>query len=196
MKKNIVKFIAVFGLLVGFSPLVFASSNINYVDSTHATVTSDANYFEGLYQDGSSWSPYYPKKAGGQTLNVDSSTFPMIADGVTIRIYEGTQACVDANGFSTSTADPAFCGTLAGTILSNSGVFTGYHTTAPTVVQPVNFLETPQGATGTADLLLARVGNATTDTVGNLSPVVAVVGGVILAFIGVKFIVSLIKKTK
>jgi hypothetical protein len=42
---------------------------------------------------------------------------------------------------------------------------------------------------------MADVAGATGDTVTNLLPVVAVIGGVILAFIGIRFIVSLIKST-
>lgn len=54
----------------------------------------------------------------------------------------------------------------------------------------MEFLGTTDGAT-----LTASVGNATQATVGNLLPVVAVVGGIILAFIGIRFLVSLIKST-
>ena len=47
----------------------------------------------------------------------------------------------------------------------------------------------------TGNTLMASVATATGDTVTNLLPVVAVIGGIILAFIGVRFIVSLIKST-
>jgi len=50
------------------------------------------------------------------------------------------------------------------------------------------------GATD-ADTLLASVATGTQDTVTNLLPVVAVVGGIILAFIGIRYIVSLVKST-
>lgn len=49
-------------------------------------------------------------------------------------------------------------------------------------------------ATG-ADDLLASVATGTQGTVTNLLPVIAVVGGIILAFIGIRFIVSLVKST-
>lgn len=51
--------------------------------------------------------------------------------------------------------------------------------------------------TGTTDAsdLMASVGTATGTTVTNLAPVVAVVAGIILAFIGIKYIVSLVKAT-
>jgi len=45
----------------------------------------------------------------------------------------------------------------------------------------------------TGNDLMASVGTATGATVTNLLPVVSVVGGIILAFIGVRFILSLIK---
>ena len=47
----------------------------------------------------------------------------------------------------------------------------------------------------TGNSLMASVGTATGDTITNLLPVVAVIGGVILAFIGINYIVSLLKKT-
>lgn len=47
----------------------------------------------------------------------------------------------------------------------------------------------------TGNTLMASVATATGETVSNLLPIVAVVGGVILAFVGVRFIVSLIKST-
>lgn len=47
----------------------------------------------------------------------------------------------------------------------------------------------------TGNTLLASVATGTSDTVTNLLPVVAVVGGIILAFIGIRFIVSLLKST-
>jgi putative Mn2+ efflux pump MntP len=47
----------------------------------------------------------------------------------------------------------------------------------------------------TGNTLMASVGTATGETVSNLLPVVAVVGGIILAFVGVRFIISLIKST-
>lgn len=50
------------------------------------------------------------------------------------------------------------------------------------------------GATD-ASALMASVGTATQGTVTNLAPVLAVVGGIILAFIGIKYIVSLVKST-
>ena len=50
-------------------------------------------------------------------------------------------------------------------------------------------------ATGEATTLLASVADGTSATVTNLAPVLAMVGGIILAFIGIKFIVSLVKST-
>lgn len=47
----------------------------------------------------------------------------------------------------------------------------------------------------TGNTLMADVSGATGDTITNLLPVVAVVGGIILAFIGIRYIVSLIKST-
>ncbi len=47
----------------------------------------------------------------------------------------------------------------------------------------------------TASELLASVGTGTQSTVADLGPIVAVVGGIILAFIGIRFIVSLVKST-
>jgi len=46
-----------------------------------------------------------------------------------------------------------------------------------------------------ASTLMASVGTATQSTVTNLAPILAVVGGIILAFIGIRFIVSLVKST-
>lgn len=50
-------------------------------------------------------------------------------------------------------------------------------------------------ATNTAEALMASVGTATAGTVGNLTPIVATIGGIILAFIGIKYVVSLVKST-
>jgi putative Mn2+ efflux pump MntP len=50
-------------------------------------------------------------------------------------------------------------------------------------------------ATNTADALMASVGTSTAETVANLTPIVAVIGGIILAFIGIRYIVSLVKST-
>lgn len=47
----------------------------------------------------------------------------------------------------------------------------------------------------TADDLLASVGTGTQATVADLGPVVAVIGGIILAFIALRYIVSLVKST-
>jgi hypothetical protein len=47
----------------------------------------------------------------------------------------------------------------------------------------------------TASTLLASVGTATQSTVADLGPVLAVVGGIILAFIAIRYIVSLVKST-
>jgi len=49
--------------------------------------------------------------------------------------------------------------------------------------------------TNTAESLMASVGTSTGATVANLTPVVAVIGGIILAFIGIRYIVSLVKST-
>ena len=46
-----------------------------------------------------------------------------------------------------------------------------------------------------ADDLLASVGTATQSTVADLGPVLAVVGGIILAFVAINYIVGLVKKT-
>jgi len=50
-------------------------------------------------------------------------------------------------------------------------------------------------ATNTATELMASVGTSTASTVANLTPIVAVIGGIILAFIGIRYIVSLVKST-
>jgi hypothetical protein len=50
------------------------------------------------------------------------------------------------------------------------------------------------GTTGGTDLM-ASVATGTQATVTNLTPIVAVIGGIILAFVGVRFIVSLLKST-
>ena len=47
----------------------------------------------------------------------------------------------------------------------------------------------------TGNTLMASVGTATGDTITNLLPVVAVVGGIVLAFIGIRYIVGLLKST-
>lgn len=47
----------------------------------------------------------------------------------------------------------------------------------------------------TADSLLASVGTGAQATIADLGPVLAVVGGIILAFIAIRFIVSLVKST-
>ena len=47
----------------------------------------------------------------------------------------------------------------------------------------------------TASELLASVATGAQSTVADLGPVLAVVGGIILAFIGIRFIVSLVKST-
>lgn len=47
----------------------------------------------------------------------------------------------------------------------------------------------------TASDLLASVATGTQTTVQDLGPVLAVVGGIILAFIAIRYIVSLVKKT-
>jgi putative Mn2+ efflux pump MntP len=49
--------------------------------------------------------------------------------------------------------------------------------------------------TNTAESLMASVGTSTASTVANLTPIVAVIGGIILAFIGIRYIVSLVKST-
>jgi len=49
--------------------------------------------------------------------------------------------------------------------------------------------------TNTAEDLMASVGTSTSATVANLTPVVAVIGGIILAFIGIRYVVSLVKST-
>jgi len=50
------------------------------------------------------------------------------------------------------------------------------------------------GTTGATDLM-ASVGTGTQATVANLTPIVAVIGGIVLAFVGIRFIVSLLKST-
>ena len=47
----------------------------------------------------------------------------------------------------------------------------------------------------TASQLMASVATGTQSTVADLGPVLAVVGGIILAFIAIRYIVSLIKST-
>jgi len=54
----------------------------------------------------------------------------------------------------------------------------------------MNFFS-PLGATD----LMASVGTATGLTVANLTPIVATIGGIILAFIGIRYVVSLLKST-
>lgn len=50
-------------------------------------------------------------------------------------------------------------------------------------------------ATNSASALMASVGTSTSATIANLTPIVAVIGGIILAFIGIKYVVSLVKST-
>jgi len=50
-------------------------------------------------------------------------------------------------------------------------------------------------ATGGATTLLANVATSTQSTVADLGPVVALVGGIILAFIAIRYIVGLVKST-
>ena len=47
----------------------------------------------------------------------------------------------------------------------------------------------------TASDMLASVATGTQTTVANLGPVVALVGGIILAFIAIRYIVGLVKST-
>lgn len=49
--------------------------------------------------------------------------------------------------------------------------------------------------TYTASDLLASVATGTQSTLADLGPVLAVVGGIILAFIAIKYIVGLVKST-
>lgn len=47
----------------------------------------------------------------------------------------------------------------------------------------------------TAEDLLASVGTGTQATIADLAPVVAVIGGIILGFVVLRYIVSLVKTT-
>lgn len=55
----------------------------------------------------------------------------------------------------------------------------------------MEFFSTANSATA----LMASVGTSTSATIANLTPIVAVIGGIILAFIGIKYVVSLVKST-
>jgi len=49
-------------------------------------------------------------------------------------------------------------------------------------------------ATGEADTFVNDLGASAGDTIANLSPLATTIGGVIVAFIVVSFIISLVKK--
>lgn len=50
-------------------------------------------------------------------------------------------------------------------------------------------------ATGEADNFVTELGASASDTIANLSPLTTTIGGVIVGFIVVAFIISLVKKT-
>lgn len=50
-------------------------------------------------------------------------------------------------------------------------------------------------ATGEAETFVTDLGASASDTIANLSPLTTTIGGVIVGFIVVAFIISLVKKT-
>lgn len=50
-------------------------------------------------------------------------------------------------------------------------------------------------ATGEAETFVTSLGSSAADTIANLSPLTTTIGGVIVGFIVVAFIISLVKKT-
>lgn len=57
------------------------------------------------------------------------------------------------------------------------------------------FERTELGGDVDADALIASVGTVTGSTFGSLGPILAVIGGILLAFIAIKYIVSLLNET-
>jgi hypothetical protein len=199
MKKIIISLFSFF-VIFGFSSHVFASSGYFSIDSigipaTDYTITTNGSVLLGRFANDTGNYTGFIYAPSGRTFSSLSmslnTTFKYI-----IFSDVGDSSCYQLN-YSTCIANDSANILEKGTfnnasinILGNSNPPQTSPSTAG-IFFPIN---TQTGQTSASDLT-ASVGTATTTTTDSLAPVMAVVMGIILAFMALKWVLSLVYDT-
>lgn len=181
-------------MVLGISNNALASVTVQYQSATHATFLTTADQTSWGYLENGSYTMYGGYHGTGETVTLSSATVPMLSDNATmpLRVYEFDSACFNS-GHVTNTADPDFCGTLVATVPANNGLFTNYVDTTPHL--GIGMFKTGVGAYTSTDMI-GQTASAVQSTLGEngLGTILAVIGGLMVAFGVILWIVATFKE--
>ena len=194
MKKLGISLAVGFLMLVGNS--AFASGNsVVYNSPTSATYTSD-QYTKWGYQDGGGWTAYSSCISPNTPTTLNSSSVPMLGDNATspIQVMGWGLACSD---HSSSSLDPGFDGFGYLTIAYHDGAYTDYVAPPPVVHSGIGMFKTTTGAYTATDMI-GQTATAVQAFMGlnGLGTIVAMIGGLLVAFGVVLWIISMFNEVK
>ena len=177
-------------MLVGTN-YAHAATTCSYSSPTSATCTDNTDRIEMFYYDAGSWGIYIFANVNSPLL-INGTTAPMLTDPIythDLRIYSVDPACI-TGGHTTNTADPDFCGNLESTLPVSGNVFTGY--VAPPV-RGIGFFKPSY----TAATFIGQTASAIQATTGinGFGKVLALIGGIILAFGAIVYVIGIIQET-
>lgn len=199
MKKS--KYL-VFALFLGLAFVSLGNSafavgdSVVYHSSTSATYTSD-KYTRWGYQESGSWTAYSGCISPNTPTTLNSSSVPMLGDNGTspIQVMGWGLAC--STDHSTSSADPSFDGFSYLSIAYHDGVYTDYVAPAPIVHTGISMFKTGEGSY-TAPTMIGQTATAVQAFMGlnGLGTIVAMIGGLLVAFGVVLWIISMFNEVK
>jgi hypothetical protein len=189
-------------LAIGFLMLVGATSahamtscDFNLTPTT-GTCMSDSNMIGFYYLDNGNYQMYQHADIGA-TLTLNPTTVPMLNYPTTYpyKIYDFTTECFASNHVS-NTSDPDFCGTQANVITVTNGTFDQYtinHPSTPHV--GIGMFKTGPGVY-TATNMIGQTATAVQAYMGlnGLGSIVALIGGILVAFGVVLYIVNMFQE--
>ena len=186
MKKNILKILFAVFLILGLHNSVFASSiitadgtNLNFSYPSNTQIVFFDNSGNFVYQfHFIAPSISYPYSFLGSTLG---STYSYLH-------FDGSGPVYEPSCNTLSNCESNFANSDVATITLTAP-------TPPSSPIPSSIFYARSGGASTASDLVASVGTATQATGASFGPMVAVLGGVLLAFIFVTWLISTIKET-
>lgn len=180
---------------LGSSSLALADTTVIYNSPTSAIFTSD-QYTRWGYQESGSWQAYSGCIAPNTPTVLNNSSVPMLGDNATspIQVMGWGLACSD---HSSNTADPSFDGFSYLEIPYSGGYFTGYVAPIQDNTGGIGLFKTGVGSY-TATSMIGQTATALSSTIGlnGLGSIIAVIGGMILAFGVILWVVSTFKEVE
>ena len=194
MKKNFFGFLFSFLLCFGFYGLasaeVFTTLPSPQVLGTNIVIScSDSAHKFRTYSDDGIATSSSAKTCAGYSFNINYGSPDMVVN--IVECDPALSACSNIN-YSDALTDAGFVSQIAFTFTAPlpppPPTATGYE-------GGLLYPRDPITGASDANLLIASVATSTQDTFGSLGPVLALIGGIILAFIVIKWIIGLVKST-